>query len=94
MVIGTAPGAALVPGSTIPGRARAPSLATTINCQIWTVEGSAAALGGATSAALDWAVPAVMAHRRGSQHESRRHLGAPCGPEWQVVKETGGQCSR
>jgi hypothetical protein len=56
---------------------RAPSLATTINCQIWTVEGSAARLGAAASAASDRAVTATLAERRGDQHGRRRHLGAP-----------------
>lgn len=54
-----------------------PSLTTTLNCRKFTVEGSAAGLGAAASAASGRAVPAALALRRGSPNGSRRRLALP-----------------
>jgi hypothetical protein len=48
-------------GLHLPGRAGEPSFATTINCQRFTVEGSAADLGAAARAASGRAAPAMLA---------------------------------
>lgn len=111
VVVGPGSGsAALAPASTVPANWRTSGLALigiTLNRRMFTIEGSAAGLGAAASAASSWDAPATLAQRRDRQEGNRRHLEVPdadppvrwsrslkCNPSREPIRYCLGRCIR